>query len=226
MSLWVKPPPLAYAGVPLQAEFHGLLVVLVHVQRLVAIQVVEEHVEVQIPATVVVLAGQLGPLASAVVVNLTVGTPESDLTMSGNEHIHLVLGGEQEHLLHLLHRVRFVRSILRLLHGSLRPHSQLEVLLFIMLRSNQDVGVQNGIQTLDDLQKYLRDLLGTAPQSQHLLLPRLAHIADKDRLADVQIDAAYFSHIPHTLLWEPPLRAAAFSHPLELKPAQVGIALQ
>ena len=98
--------------------------------------------------------------------------------------------------------------------------------LFIMLRSNQDVGVQNGIQTLDDLQKYLRDLLGTAPQSQHLLLPRLAYIADKDRLADVQIDAAYFSHIPHTLLWEPPLRAAAFSHPLELKPAQVGIALQ
>ena len=216
MSLWVRPAPLAYAGVPLQAELHSLLVVLVHVQRFVAIQMVEEHVEVQIPATVVVLASQLGPLASAVVVDLSVGTPERDLAMSRRGNAHLVLRGEQEHLLHLLDRVRLVRSVLRLLHGSVRPHRQLEVLLSMTLRPNEDVGVQNGVQTLDDLQKHLRDLLRTAPQRQHLLLPRFAHVANETRLADVQIDAACLSHNAAT----PTLRASLASR--RLQPA-VGI---
>lgn len=179
----ISHPTHSHSRIPLQRVLDGLVVVHVVAQRLLVVQTVEHHVEVQLPTTVVVVAHHTVPLARAVVVDLAVGSPDGDL----------VLRAEQEVARHLLHGVLRVHRRLRLLHRATQQHAQLEVALRLTPRRRAHVGVEKLIQILDDLQQELRHGLRTTPHTRHTR-PRLsALVAHVQRVADVQIAALYAS---------------------------------
>ena len=138
--LLMTPPLHPNARVPLQRVRNRGVVVHVVVQRLLVVQRVEQHVEVQLPAPIVVVAHHAVPLARAVVVDLAVRAPDRNL----------VLRAEQERLRHFFQRVRGVRRRLRLLRRAAQQHAQLEVALVLTRGSRWHVGVQQLVQTLDD----------------------------------------------------------------------------